>query len=275
MARLVGKARAGLDARRRPAGRTAAAGPLRLARVSARMNGGHAPAIRTAVPPGRRPETGRAAGRPVRPSEAPPPAEVLTPGVTLALGGIPVPGATLAPGGIPVPSGALASSGIPALDEVLAAPDVTLAPGGIPVPSGALASSATPDPDEVLAPRVTLVPSGALASSGTPDPSKAPASGGRSGPPGIAGPGAAVRLAQAGRSARALPAARPAAETATVPPSAQAPGDPGMARTRARREARGTRRPARAVPSARPEMPVRGCPTPSRPISSTPRPGPS
>ena len=244
MARLVGKARAGLDARRRPAGRTAAAGPLRLARVSARMNGGHAPAIRTAVPPGRRPETGRAAGRPVRPSEAPPPAEVLTPGVTLALGGIPVPGATLAP-------------------------------GGIPVPSGALASSATPDPDEVLAPRVTLVPSGALASSGTPDPSKAPASGGRSGPPGIAGPGAAVRLAQAGRSARALPAARPAAETATVPPSAQAPGDPGMARTRARREARGTRRPARAVPSARPEMPVRGCPTPSRPISSTPRPGPS
>jgi hypothetical protein len=246
VARPVAKARAGLDARRRPAGRTAAAGPLRLARVS----GGHAPAIRTAVPPGRRPETGRATGSPARPSEAPVPGEVLAPVVTLA------------PGGIPVPSGARASSATPDPDEVLAA-------RGIPVPSGARASNATP------------VPGAALASSATPDPSKAPASGGRPGLPAIAGPGAAVRLAPAGRlppagrSVRALPAARPAGETVTVPPSAQAPGDPGMARTRARREARGTHRTVGAVPSARPEMPVRGCPTPSRPSSSTPRPGPS
>jgi hypothetical protein len=246
VARPVAKARAGLDARRRPAGRTAAAGPLRLARVS----GGHAPAIRTAVPPGRHPETGRATGSPARPSEAPVPGEVLAPVVTLA------------PGGIPVPSGARASSATPDPDEVLAA-------RGIPVPSGARASNATPDPGA------------ALASSATPDPSKAPASGGRPGLPAIAGPGAAVRLAPAGRlppagrSVRALPAARPAGETVTVPPSAQAPGDPGMARTRARREARGTHRTVGAVPSARPEMPVRGCPTPSRPSSSTPRPGPS
>jgi hypothetical protein len=254
--RLVGKARAGLDARRRPVGRTAAAGPLRLARVSARMSGGHAPAIRTAVPPGRRPKTGRTAGRPVRPSGAPAPAEVLAPGATLALGGIPVPGVTLAPGVTLVPGGALASSGTPAPGEVLA-PRVTL------VPSGALASSGTPAPGEVLA------------SSGTPDPSEAPASGGRPGLPGIAGHGAAARQAPAGRTVRALPAARSAGETAIVAPSARAPGDPGMARTRARREARGTRRTAGAVPSARPEMPVRGCPTPSRPSSSTPRPGPS
>jgi hypothetical protein len=270
VARPVAKARAGLDARRRPAGRTAAAGPLRLARVS----GGHAPAIRTAVPPGRHPETGRATGSPARPSEAPVPGEVLAPVVTLA------------PGGIPVPSGARASSATPDPDEVLAA-------RGIPVPSGARASNATPVPDEVLAARGIPVPSGArasnatpvpgaaLASSATPDPSKAPASGGRPGLPAIAGPGAAVRLAPAGRlppagrSVRALPAARPAGETVTVPPSAQAPGDPGMARTRARREARGTHRTVGAVPSARPEMPVRGCPTPSRPSSSTPRPGPS